>query len=121
MIAFKNNKALCWDIAETVEDAENRWAAMLWEEWREVQDEVQEEIQPEPEDEYQPFDFSNGAKDYLYLIDKIIVNKDNGRVFKVTELFYDDILKTSHINDFECEFLFNNCEFEDGSPVGIKL
>ena len=41
LIAFKNNKALCWSCSETIEESKNVSKATLWDEWREIQPKVE--------------------------------------------------------------------------------
>ena len=41
LIAFKNNKALCWSCSETIEESKNVSKATLWDEWREIKPKVE--------------------------------------------------------------------------------
>jgi len=112
-IKIINGEAVCWDGAETLEEAENEKYVTVWEQWREVQ----EESKPE----YKPFDFSDGIKNHLDLIGKKIFSKDNNYVVVVDQLGFNSVFGQSLINGIDTEYVCKHYFFEDGSPVGIKI
>lgn len=110
---FKNGKAICWTFAKTLKDAEKECDTYIWNEWREIEEEKKEE--------YKPFDFSDGVKNHLDLIGKKMFFKESKHIQLITDLRYDESCGVSTINNIDTENLFKNYNFEDGSPVGLKV
>lgn len=113
-IAFKHNKAICYDGARTLEEAEYTYNTYCWDYWRELD----EEFKPE----YVAFDFSEGGiREHLHLIDKIVIHKKDNKAFKINNIWYNEFGNTSFINGFDTTYIFENYVFEDATPVGVKL
>lgn len=111
-IKMVNGEAVCWINAETLEEAEKEKSTATWIYWREVE---------EPKEEYKPFDFSDGVKDYLDLLGKKIVSKD-GKSSEIISNIGCNEEGVSEINGADAEYYyFHEFLFEDGSPVGVKM
>ncbi len=110
---FKNNKAICWLNAETLEQAEQIYQTATWSNWREVQD--------EPKLEYKPFDFSDGIVNHLDLLGKKIISKDDDYAFIINKINFNATCGKSFIGWNDSKYIFENYTFEDGSPVGVKI
>lgn len=120
VIAFKKNRAICWTIAETIEEAEDELATSVWSYWREVGEHNDEDNEDAEEStiksEYEPYDFSGGIEDYTHLLGKRIISKDNKSSEIIGQIDYSDGL--SLINGVEVDYYFDEYTFEDGSVVG---
>lgn len=110
---FKNDKALCWTSARTLEDAEKETYVTTWSQWREVGE--------GPKSEYHPFDFSDGAHNHLYLVGKKLFSKSDDSVSIIHKIHFDKHEKISYINGFSTKFALENYTFEEGLPVGIEI
>jgi len=110
---FKNDKALCWTSARTLEDAENETYVTTWSQWREVGE--------GPKSEYHPFDFSDGAYNHSFLVGKKLFSKSDDSVSIIHKIHFDEYEKVSYINGFSTKFALENYTFEEGLPVGIEI
>ena len=110
VFTFKNNKAICWNKAETLEEAENVYESIMWEKWREIE-----------EPKYRPFTW----KDRDLIRNKWIRLKNNPHIeFQIHKINLDTNnclyvkINSTYINH---ELLLNNYEFIDGTPCGVKV
>ncbi|MFB9120965.1 hypothetical protein ACFFUE_07145 [Bergeyella porcorum] len=76
---------------------------------------------PKEEEEYKPFDFSDGVKNHLDLLGKKFFSKEGDFVTVINELEYSKDTEISYINRMKADDLFYYYTFENGEPVGIKI
>lgn len=109
LICIKNGKAICWNSAETLEEAEKTMSTSIWDHWKEI-----------PEPKYRPFTWED-----RYLIKGQWIRPKNKTheerlvtniVQSIEGIFYIQNGPSSIIN---AEILLANYEFVDGTPCGL--